>query len=178
MKDDTGKNNYIGEIYAEDVYAYVNVSAAKAYREPGITGALKAHKAGCVSFYWPAALTETLWYAYRGMIKEAVFFDAVSMILGGIILHYSRKACFILFVFFAILKGFLAVPLYYIRIKDAVEKRGLLMRSSQEIPEIAESLSKEGKPSVPRAVLYLFLKCFAAICLDSILFTVFCILEK
>lgn len=98
------------------------------------------------------------------------------MILGGILLHFSWKACVLVFILFAILKGFLAVPLYYIRIKDAVEKRGLLMRSSQEIPEIAESLGKEGKPSVWRVVLYLFLKCFAAICLDSILFSVFCIL--
>lgn len=179
-------DSYIGDICAQDVYAYVNIpidlqkvekiqKTYWAYESPLVLG-LREHKIGNTPFCRAAAFTATLWYAYRGMIREAVFFDSLSMVLGGILLHFSWIAGLVLLALLAIIKGFLALPLYYLRIRNAVEQRGLLMRGAELNMVAAESLKKEGKPSVPRAVLYLFLKCFTAVCLDSVLFSVFAVL--
>ncbi len=181
MEHKDSKDCYIGEIYQEDVYAYVNMKkdSSNASETPywqietGLVKSIREYQYDYTPFCWQAAITETLWYAYRGMIKEAIVFDAITLIFGGIILRFSWIFGILFFAFLAIMKGFLAVPLYYERIKKSVELRGLLMRSAGESEAAYESLKKEGKPSIMRAVFYLLGKCFAAICLDSILFSFF-----
>lgn len=184
MENKVDYDYYIGPVYTEDLYAYTHMKAKKhdEYAKPwqvetGIVRALRIHKTGLTAFCWPAALLGGLWYTYRGMVREAVVFDVFSMLFGGILIRFSFKASVVFFVILAIARGFAAVPLYYIKIQEAVEQRGLLMRSATESPAARKSLEEEGKPSVWRVLLYVFLKCFAGICLDSILFSVFAVID-
>lgn len=174
------RDQYVGEIYIDDLYAYANAYQSK-YQyweyDNGVIGGLKAHKNGYVFFCWQAALTESLWFVYRGMVKEAIVLDAIAMILTGVLLHFSWIAGVLFFLAMIMVRGVLGIPLYYLHIKNAVEKRGLLRRFPVESKEAKESLEMAGKPSVARVVVYFLLKCFAAVCLDSILFSIFMMLR-
>lgn len=176
VQDEQLQEKYVGEIFIDDLYAYVNVYNSKSQyweHDKGLVGALRAHKNGYPTFCWQAALTESLWFVYRGMVKEAVALDIISMTLIGVLLHFSWIPGVLFFVAMLMVRGVLGIPLYYLHIKKAVDKRGLLRRSPVESEEARESLEKEGKPSWVRVVIYFFLKCFAAVCLDSILFSFF-----
>ncbi|MBQ4537835.1 MAG: hypothetical protein II994_09515 [Lachnospiraceae bacterium] len=179
MEEKEMREQYVGEIYIDDLYAYANAYQSK-YQyweyDNGVIAGLKAHKNGYVFFCWQAALTESLWFVYRGMVKEAVIFDVITMVMAGVMLHFSNMAGLAVFLVMALVRGLLGIPMYYLHIKKAVEKRGLLRRSPLESKAARESLEKEGKPSKVRVVIYLLLKCFAAVCLDSILFSIFAML--
>ena len=174
---------YIGDIYVEDIYAYTHMKKNKTALtsadtnyweiESRLVTKLRAHKFENTTFCWAAALTETLWYVYRGMIKEAIIMDAMTMLLIGVLTHFSWKAGLIVWVLSMFVKGFLAIPLYWIQIKEKIEGRGLLMREPIENDTIRESLSREGKPNVGLTIRYFFYKCLAAICLHGVLFSVF-----
>ncbi len=178
--DQNLRDQYVGEIYIDDLYAYTNMYKSR-YQyweyDNGVIAGLKAHKGGYVFFCWQAALTESLWFVYRGMVKEAVVLDAIAMILTGVLSHFSWIAGVVFFIAMIMVRGILGIPLYYLHIKKAVEKRGLLRRSPVESKEAKERLEMAGKPSVARVIVYFLLKCFAAVCLDSILFSIFMMLR-
>lgn len=171
-------DKYIGEVYEEDVFAYTNMNMQK-WDEKRIVKKLRAYKKGDLQFCWPAAFTEGLWHVYYGMIKPAVTYDLITMVIGGLLIRFSFGAFVCLWMILAFIKGFRAYPLYYIYMKKAVEQRGLLMRSPIKSKSAAESLRKAAKPSLSllRVAVYLFFKCFAAVCLDSIFFSMFCMME-
>lgn len=180
ITDEALRDQYVGEIYIDDLCAYTNFYKSK-YQyweyDKGVVGGLMAHKNGYVIFCWQAALTESLWFVYRGMVKEAAVLDAIAMVLMGVLLHFSWIAGVVFLVVMMMVRGIMGIPLYYLHIKKAVEKRGLLQRSPVESKEAKESLEMAGKPSWARVIIYFLLKCFAAVCLDSILFSVFAFLR-
>jgi len=165
------KDYYINGMYIEDIYAYTHANTS----DKGIIANLKTYANGYAFFCWPAAFTESLWYVYRGMVKEAVLFDVIAMFLGGYLLHTTVWAGILVFVVLVIWRGLAAMPFYYRRVREALKQRRLEKRSPEEIPAVKESLAKEGKPSIIRVIVYLAIKCFAAVCLNDILYTIFSI---
>lgn len=161
------KDYYINGMYIEDIYAYTHANTT----DKGIVDGVKTYANGYAFFSWPAALTESLWYVYRGMVKEAIIFDAVAMLLGGYLLHTTVWAGLLVFMALMIWRGMAAIPSYYKRLYRAIDQRGLFKRPPEEIPAVKESLAREGKPSVIRVIVYLILKCFVAVCMSDIVYT-------
>ena len=159
------KDDYLNEMYIEDVCAYVHGDSGS----EGIVENVKSYGNGYAVFSWPAALMGSWWYVYRGMVKEAVLFDVVTMFVAGYLFHTKVWAGLLVYAALMVWKGMAAIPSYYKRIYHAIEQRGLCKRLPEEIPAVKESLANEGKPSVVRVVLYLLVKCLAIVCVNDIL---------
>lgn len=93
------KECYINNVYIEDVYAYVHMRHQEISKledisswefENGIVAGMRAQMNGYTHFCWEAALAGTLWYVYRGMVKEALVFDVITMGILSFLCYPSR----------------------------------------------------------------------------------------
>ena len=177
MDKEKMRDLYIGEIYAKDVYDFCNMNLhyfnedEPFYkRESKFVLKLRKSVEGGAAFHFPAALLGSLWLVYRGMLKKALIMDAIWIVFFELI--FSDVIGAIAAVIFLIIYGACAMPWYYQHIHNSIQKRGLLMRSPEESPELEKSLSKEGEPSVKRAVIYMVLRAFVIVCCKDIMFSI------
>lgn len=170
------KELYIGEVFVEDIHAFCNMSGnqfidfnVEIYKqETGVVPKLRLDAAGEKTFCWPAALT-SFWYVYRGMLKEAIIFDIILILICNLLpglWDIFAISCF------CIIRGLYAMHLYNSYIKKRIQARGILMREAITCEILKENLAAEGKPSMKRVIIYALLECLVLICINSILFCI------
>lgn len=180
------KEQYIGEVYAQDLYAFCNMKEKKYFepdtpyyeKENGIVVALRrqVQEDGSTPFWLEAALGGSLWYVYRGMIWFAILLDAIFLTIFQLagVTWWGRFAVSIVFM---IVCGYMAIPKYYNHIHACMKRRKLLMRSAVESENLKESLKKEGKTSIKSVIFYVIMRHIIIQCVEGIVFTIRILME-
>lgn len=122
-----------------------------------------AHRNGYRTFNKPILFVGSCWFAYRNMVGWAFIYDWVLVVgnvlvtIMGILFDWTTGLLIgkvILFVANAIFWGYISIPLYTKNIEKVFSERALFNRVDEQNEVIENSLRKEGKPSVIRAVVY------------------------
>lgn len=182
---------YIGDFPARDVCAFCNVEwqDGTEYNDQklGVVKKLWVVANGYHSFHLPAALLPMDWLVYRGMIPQAIIVYIAALIYIFLVtllfLHilpffpisesyHASIASIIAFLSYEAMMGFVSIHLYYKHVCRCLEKRNLKGRKDLECEELKESLAKQGKPSVIRAILFRIIMNLFIACAEGILVTV------
>ncbi len=154
---------YIGDFWKEDVTAFCN--AIKMNGQKSKTGTklvenIEKSKKKYPTFVWPAFIFHSLWFVYRGMMVRAIVLDAIKivMLLIGVAISSEEGAVRVLYVLGYVIYGFFlglyAVPWYDKYVTTCLKERKLEKREYISCDELKESLARQGKPSLGRAVFY------------------------
>lgn len=157
------KDEYIGQFLRVDVLAFCNaVDEDGNNLRAGMRIARKVEKAikKYPTFSLSAFLFHSLWFAYRGMIGQAVLVDVFKLIfvLAGVILPSKSMVAWIVYLIsyliYGLVLGLYAVPWYGKYMSRCLKKRNLEQRKKISCDTLQDSLRRQGKVSVGRAVCY------------------------
>lgn len=173
------QENYIGDYLREDVEAFCRTSHDAGELVLQVRGVANNYAA----VYWPILILGPAWFAYRGMMKDALKADGIKWIIQILTLTIIKVYQQIEYEFWIMLAVTLVYHIllcvwgpraYWKYIKSCLDKRNLKGRFSVECSELAESLSKEGKGSLKTAILYaIFVSVLTRSCIVDFITTVY-----
>ncbi len=189
--------NRFGDFLVCDVCAFCNADMSEGQKKPTIIDKLKAKFNGYKAFCWPGAILPVEWLAYRGAVGYAFVVEIVLKIAAFFIVLGLDKICeqavswvyfpisaigaelevmayvvlAVLFIIAVVIMGNVSINLYYKYVCKCLNERGLAERPDTECPELSESLKKQGKPSVLRAIVFRLLLVFMWTCVGDVVLT-------
>lgn len=147
-------NRYIGDMYAWDVYNYVNlenVNEENFQKEyiplNDIVVRMENGEEDMFSLYKPALLFSPFWYVSKGMYGWAAFFNAIILLTYAVILQFSLPIAVVAGIIVWLICGTFSISTYRLHIYRVLKRRKLLRRPPEYMKELDESLRQEGKPS-------------------------------
>lgn len=187
------RGNFLGErmgkFASEDVYAFCGTDFAECVEKqqaPKLIQQVYALKNGYKAFCVPGGLIPAEWLAYRGAVGTALFLEVIIRLLWIPVevifvlldkaflveLHWLLILGTLLWLVFYCTMGFISMWLYYRYLIRNLKKRKLENRENEPCSELKESLKKQGKPSVWRAVLFRVFFLILWICVEDIFNTI------
>lgn len=170
-------DRYIDDMYAWDVYNYANVGNTneenfqKEYIPlNGIVVRMENGDGYPFSLYKPAMLLSPFWYVYKGMYGWAGFFNAIILLIYGVLLQFSLPVAVGTGIGMWLFFGTFSVCAYRSRIYRVLKRRKLLRRPPEYIKELDESLQKEGRTSKLPVVIFAIIEIILVYLITNISF--------
>lgn len=152
---------YIGDMFAWDVYNYVNlenINEENFQKEciplNDIVVRMENNDVNIVSLYKPALLYSPFWYVSKGMYGWAAFFNLLILMTYAVMIQFSVPAAIGAGIGVWLFCGMFSIGTYRGHIRRVLKRRKLLRRPPEYIKELDESLRKQGKPSKLHVVIF------------------------
>ncbi len=182
---------YIGDFLAQDVCAFCNVKRKEDYpyydKSLGIVHKIWTSHNRYRAFNWVGGLLPVDWLVYRGMIPQAIIVHifcllyyfimnaALPPMLAALFPKFAAYHTLLYYIIFlgimVTAMGFISTIVYKHHVFRQLKKRNLSHRKNFECPELDESLRKQGKPSIKRAIVYRLITYLSFACIEGLIIT-------